>query len=1339
MTNTKLNPALHELEHELIELDDHIKELILKYAPKPNVSVGGAGSDSGNSAWGLITGTLSDQTDLQTALDAKANTADLAAVAFSGDHGSLNGLGDDDHTQYHTDGRALTWLGTRSTSDLSEGTNQYFTNERVDDRVNDLLVEGAGIDLTYNDVGNTLTIASTITQYTNEMAQDAVGGILTDSATIDFTYDDGLNTITAIVIDGSITDTKLSTGINANKIADGTVSNAEFQYLGNVTSDIQNQFSNKQPLDATLTALAAYNTDGILVQTLADTFVGRSLTAPAAGITISNNDGVSGNPTFALANDLSALEGLASTGIAVRSGSDTWVQRTITAGSASITVSNGSGVSGNPTIDTAQNIQTSASPTFAGLTITGLTGVLKAATGVVSGGANINDLATTSGDFSMNANKITNVADPSSAQDAATKAYVDAAIVGIDWKPSVRVATTANITLSGTQTIDGVAVIAGDRVLVKDQSTGANNGIYVVAAGAWSRSTDADTSAEVTGGFAVWVNEGTTNVDTGWILTTNDTIVIGTTALVFTQFSGLGQVTAGAGLTKTGNTLDVVGTADRITVNADSVDIAATYVGQNTITTLGTIATGTWSATTIAVNKGGTGQTSYTDGQLLIGNTTGNTLTKATLTGTSNQIIVSNGNGSITLSTPQDIDTGSSPTFAGATFSGLTISLPVVTNGSKALASMSYATFAGNLDHGLLTGLGDDDHTQYALLLGRSGGQTIYGDTAAGGNLTLHSTFNATKGKIFFGASSAYDGANIRLGIATTTPSYAISLGNDAAKTIGIEDATTASGLGGRSLTVRAGIGDSSGSGSAGGQLIFTAGNAGGDNTVSRAGGAITFTAGTSKGSSAGAAFNVTSGAGGVGTAATGATGGGVNLTAGAGGANITPGAGGTLTFTGGDAGAGTTITTGATGAVNSLGGGGNGGTGGQGVFTGGTGGTTTAATGPNGGTLIFSGGVAGQGATSGGAGGAVTFRGGAAAAQAGSGGGAANLLGRDGSSTGTGGVGGAVNITGGNGMGDSTTNRIGGAITITGGNGIRSAAPGSVTIVAGNGDTAAPSGASAGTGGAISITAGAGNAGALTTGGTGGSITVSAGLGGVGGTNTGGGGAIIFQTAATTSLSEVIRLTNAQTVGIGTGATVSARLHVISTTEQMRTGYDASNYMSTTIGSTGSVTFDLIGTSPSFTFSDPVNINGRSTVTQATLGNIVEQLTSTATNDDPTELVYQNRAATTDATVTTLHTFTVPVTTTYMIEAKVQARRTGGASGTAEDGAGYIRRALIKNVAGTATIVGVVQDGFTAEDQAAWDCTIDVTGGTARVRVTGAAGNNITWHMTARIYQVSS
>jgi len=190
----------------------------------------------------------------------------------------------------------------------------------------------------------------------------------------------------------------------------------------------------------------------------------------------------------------------------------------------------------------------------------------------------LNQMATATADVALGAHKLTGVADPTNPQDAATKAYVDAARQGLDVKPSVRAATTANITLSGEQTIDGVSVIAGDRVLVKDQTSGSQNGIYVVAVGAWTRATDADSSAKVTSGMFTFVEEGTVGADTGWVLTTNSPIVLATTALTFTQFSGAGIITAGTGITKTGSViaLDTVGGYGVRKAQADVGDNSAT-------------------------------------------------------------------------------------------------------------------------------------------------------------------------------------------------------------------------------------------------------------------------------------------------------------------------------------------------------------------------------------------------------------------------------------------------------------------------------------------------------------------------------------------------------------------------------------------------------------------------------------------------------------------------------------------------------------------------------------------------------------------------------------------
>jgi hypothetical protein len=205
-------------------------------------------------------------------------------------------------------------------------------------------------------------------------------------------------------------------------------------------------------------------------------------------------------------------------------------------------------------------------------------------------------------DVSLNSHKITNVTDPTNAQDAATKAYVDAASNGLDWKASVRVATTAALA-ANTRTgndldenangalanIDGVSLAVNDRLLVKNEATGANNGLYFVASlgGAGSkwkltRVTDADASAEVTAGLAVWAAEGTTNGDTAWVLTTNDPVTLNTTSLTFTQFGGVGTYTGSNGISVSGTVISPTygTTAGTVTQGNDSrLSDARTPVG----------------------------------------------------------------------------------------------------------------------------------------------------------------------------------------------------------------------------------------------------------------------------------------------------------------------------------------------------------------------------------------------------------------------------------------------------------------------------------------------------------------------------------------------------------------------------------------------------------------------------------------------------------------------------------------------------------------------------------------------------------------------------------------
>ena len=237
----------------------------------------------------------------------------------------------------------------------------------------------------------------------------------------------------------------------------------------------------------------------------------------------------------------------------------------------------------------------------------------------------------------------------------AAKTYIDNTRSGLEVKDSVVVATTANITLSGTQTIDGIAVTAGQRVLVKDQTTASQNGIYIVAAGAWSRSTDADTAAEFNSGVFFFVEKGTDNADNGFVMTQDAAITFGTTAITFSQFSGAGQITAGNGLAKTGDTM-FVNTGTGITITADNVVIDTAWAGQAAITTVGTIGTGTWNGTAISATYGGTGlNTSSATGVGIVTSGTWTTPAQLTVgfggtgasTFTSNGVLYGNGAGTI--------------------------------------------------------------------------------------------------------------------------------------------------------------------------------------------------------------------------------------------------------------------------------------------------------------------------------------------------------------------------------------------------------------------------------------------------------------------------------------------------------------------------------------------------------------------------------------------------------------------------------------------------------------------------------------------------------------------
>jgi|LakMenEpi03Aug12_release.lakeMendotaPanAssembly.Ray.scaffolds.fasta_scaffold15806_8 hypothetical protein len=236
----------------------------------------------------------------------------------------------------------------------------------------------------------------------------------------------------------------------------------------------------------------------------------------------------------------------------------------------------------------------------------------------------LNAVGAPTGAVSMATYKITGLGTPTDAADAATKGYVDSVAEGLHIHESVVAATTTNVALATAlengDVLDGITLATGNRILVKNQTTQSENGIYVVqASGQPSRAADFDTAAEVDSGDFVFVYSGTANAGTGWVQT-NRPATIGTDAIVFTQFSGAGTYIGGAGLTLDGTTFNV-GAGTGIQVNADTIE-----------------------------NTG-----------------------VLSITGTANQITASGSTGAITLSGPQDLHSGATPSFSGVTVGSVTL------------------------------------------------------------------------------------------------------------------------------------------------------------------------------------------------------------------------------------------------------------------------------------------------------------------------------------------------------------------------------------------------------------------------------------------------------------------------------------------------------------------------------------------------------------------------------------------------------------------------------------------------------------------------------------------
>ena len=552
------------------------------------------------------------------------------------------------------DSNANATLTTNGTGDLILNTNSGTTTGSItiEDGVNGnitLAPDGTGKLVLNNPYinGTTDTLA--------EFIYDTVGGAVTSGTGITVTNSDVGNTSTV-----NITNTAVTAGSYGSTTAIPTFTvNAQGQLTAASTQNIS----------TTLNIAGDTGTDAIAHLTDTLTFTGGEGIDTAVTnnvLTISAEDATTTNKGVASfdTNNFTVTSGAVST-------------KNITLGTSTLT--NGS-----------------TTTTLAGLLQLDVDNIQIDGNSIIStnanGGITLDPNGT--GHVSVSNALLKDVATPVDPNDAANKAYVDAVAEGLHIHASVKAATTAALTGSVTydngtsgvgatltlatplSTLDGYSLVNGDRVLIKNQANAAHNGIYVrTSSTVFTRAADFNTVAEIASGDFLFVSNGTINGNTGYVQTI-PMVTVGTTNITFEQFSGAGTYIAGAGLLFTGNQIDIVlksdggleivsdelglksstagngltfssgvlnvgGTASRITVNNDSIDISASYVGQNSITTLGTISTGTWQGTTIGTGYGGTGNTSYSIGDILVG-AASNALNKLTL-GSSGTVLQSNG------------------------------------------------------------------------------------------------------------------------------------------------------------------------------------------------------------------------------------------------------------------------------------------------------------------------------------------------------------------------------------------------------------------------------------------------------------------------------------------------------------------------------------------------------------------------------------------------------------------------------------------------------------------------------------------------------------------------
>jgi hypothetical protein len=537
-----------------------------------------------------------------------------------------------------------------TTSDIEEGTNEYFTNERAQDAVGNAV----GTGLTYDDITGAISV-TTNTYDAYGSASTVAGNLSTHTSSTE------AHGATGAVVGTTNTQTLTNKTLTSPVVTGLTLNDASIVFEGATPNEFETTL------------------------TVTDPTADRTITLPnVTGTVVTTGD--TGSVTNAMLAGSIANDKLSNSAITIN-GTSTSLGGSRTLGSDDIAEG-----STNKYFTDERAQDAIGTVVGNGLDYDDATGAIS----VDPSEFTLNSVGAPNAAVSLNSQKITSLATPTDGTDAATKAYVDSVTEGLHIHESVVAATTANVSLATAlengDVLDGITLATGNRILVKDQTNKSQNGIYVVqTSGQPARATDFDTATEIDGGDFVFVYSGTVNGSTGWVQTYRP-VTIGTDEINFTQFSGAGTFLAGNGLNLNGNTFSINTT---ITADLSTAQTLTNKTISGSANTLSNIANSSLSNSAITINGtsvslGGTrtlgsddiseGSTNkyFTDerAQDAVGTTLGtglsyNDTTGAisnsgvlSITGTSNQVVADVSTGAVTLSLPQSIHSAASPTFA---------------------------------------------------------------------------------------------------------------------------------------------------------------------------------------------------------------------------------------------------------------------------------------------------------------------------------------------------------------------------------------------------------------------------------------------------------------------------------------------------------------------------------------------------------------------------------------------------------------------------------------------------------------------------------------------------